>query len=129
MFSATRMADSRSAIRVADSRSATRVADSRSATTHEFVKQRLASLTICFAAGFYSFMGHSAHPTFTKNEKISASGIFRFCSRWVAELEVEKKCLHFRKLWCILIRAVTLIALKREVAALNCRFSVERMPS
>ena len=40
-----------------------------------------------------------------------------------------QKLLHVLILSCILNIAVTLIALKREVAAEHCRFSVERMSS
>jgi len=40
-----------------------------------------------------------------------------------------KKHLIFTKLSYILLRAVALIAVKREVVAYNCRFSVERMSS
>jgi hypothetical protein len=43
--------------------------------------------------------------------------------------KTEKKSLQFAVSSCILCIAVTLIALKREVAAEHCRFSVERMSS
>ena len=41
----------------------------------------------------------------------------------------EKKLLHFPENAFIMIHVVTLIAVKREVAALSGRFSVERMSS
>ncbi len=40
-----------------------------------------------------------------------------------------KNCLHFPGKAFIMIHVVTLIAVKREVAALRGRFSVERMSS
>ena len=41
----------------------------------------------------------------------------------------EKRVLHFPNSWCIVATVVTLIALKREVAALVAGYSVERMSS
>ena len=58
--------------------------------------------------------------------------VYNLVDKWMGRREnakTEKNPLQFAVSSCILCIAVTLIALKREVAAEHCRFSVERMSS